>query len=54
MVFFKLWYKSRRINKYSNREKLTVSKNDNLKHFESEMDGKGYYKYQGFEDYDPT
>jgi hypothetical protein len=32
-------------------KKLTVSKNDNLKYFEPETDGKGYYKYQVFEDH---
>ena len=34
------------------KEKLTVSKNDNLKYYSPEKDGDGYYKYQVFENHD--
>ena len=34
------------------KDKLIVSKNDNLKYYSPEKDGPGYYKYQIFEDHD--
>ncbi|MCP1225447.1 hypothetical protein [Sebaldella sp. S0638] len=34
------------------KEKLTISKNDNLKYYTPEMDGADYYKYQIFENHE--